>query len=133
MVEKIFVNGTFDVLHPGHIRLLTYAKELGTYLFVAIDSDDRVKKLKGIKRPINNEDVRKEMLLALKPVDKVDVFSTDDELRYLIQNYNPDVMVIGSDYRNKPVIGSELIRSLVFYDRISEYSSTKTIQSIINR
>jgi D-beta-D-heptose 7-phosphate kinase/D-beta-D-heptose 1-phosphate adenosyltransferase len=129
-VASIFVNGTFDVLHPGHIRLLSYAKSLGTRLFVAIDSDLRVKQLKGSHRPINDQAIRKEMLLALKSVDEVEVFDSDEELKMWINQIRPYIMVVGSDYRNKNVIGSELAKNLVFYERIPEYSSTSVIRQI---
>ena len=133
MVKSVFVNGTFDVLHPGHIRLLTYAKSLGTRLFVAIDSDERVKQLKGLDRPINNVSERKEMLLALKAVDEVEIFSSDQELEMWIKQIRPDIMVVGSDYRDKNVIGREFAKRLVFFERISEYSSTSKIQNIASR
>lgn len=133
MAKSIFVNGTFDILHPGHIRLLNYAKSLGDRLFVAIDSDDRVTKLKGILRPINNSAERKEMLLALKAVDEVEIFSSDEELKMWIKQIKPYIMVVGSDYKDKEVIGSEFARHLIFYERIPEYSTTKKIQSITYR
>lgn len=129
-MASIFVNGTFDVLHPGHIRLLSYAKSLGTRLFVAIDSDLRVKQLKGSHRPINDQAIRKEMLLALKSVDEVEVFDSDEELKMWINQIRPYIMVVGSDYRNKNVIGSEFAKNLVFYERIPEYSSTSIIRQI---
>lgn len=129
-MASIFVNGTFDVLHPGHIRLLSYAKSLGTRLFVAIDSDLRVKQLKGSHRPINDQAIRKEMLLALKSVDEVEVFDSDEELKMWINQIRPYIMVVGSDYRNKNVIGSDLAKNLVFYERIPEYSSTSIIRQI---
>lgn len=133
MAKSIFVNGTFDVLHVGHIRLLNYAKSLGDRLFVAIDSDDRVSKLKGPTRPINSVNERKELLLALKSVDEVEVFDSDEELNMWVKQIRPYVMVVGSDYRNKKVIGSEFAKNLIFYDRIKEYSSTGKIQHIANR
>jgi D-beta-D-heptose 7-phosphate kinase/D-beta-D-heptose 1-phosphate adenosyltransferase len=133
MAKSVFVNGTFDIIHPGHIRLLTYAKSLGDRLFVAIDSDRRVKELKGNSRPINTVGERKEMLLALKPVDEVEVFDSDEELCMWIKQIQPYIMVVGSDYKDKMVIGSEHARHLVFYDRIELYSTTKKIQSITNR
>ena len=132
MGKSIFVNGTFDVLHPGHIRLLSYAKSLGDRLFVAIDSDTRVKELKGQSRPINSSGVRKEMLLALKSVDEVEVFDSDSELRMWINQIRPYIMVVGSDYKTKTVIGSEFAKHLVFYERIPEYSSTSVIKQIQN-
>ena len=133
MAKSTFVNGTFDILHPGHIRLLNYAKSLGDRLFVAIDSDSRVSELKGKLRPINPASERKEMLLALKSVDEVEIFSSDDELRMWIKQIRPYIMVVGSDYKDKEVIGCEFARHLVFYDRIEQYSTTKKIQSITDR
>jgi len=133
LVKSVFVNGTFDVLHPGHIRLLTYAKSLGARLFVAIDSDERVKQLKGLDRPINNVSERKEMLLALKAVDEVEIFSSDQELEMWINQIRPDIMVVGSDYRDKNVIGREFAKRLIFFERIPEYSSTSKIQNIASR
>jgi len=133
MVKSVFVNGTFDILHPGHIRLLNYAKSLGDRLFVAIDSDDRVSSLKGPGRPINAARERREMLLALKSVDEVEIFSSDIELSMWVKQINPYIMVVGSDYKDRKVIGSEFARHLIFYERIPEYSTTSKIQSIVNR
>lgn len=126
---KIIVNGTFDVMHPGHIALLNYAKSLGDFLLVAIDTDDRVRQLKGPTRPINNEQDRKCILENLKSVDQVCLFKSDKELLHLISEC--DIMVKGSDYKDKPVIGSDLL-DIIFYER-TEHSTTKAIQNIINR
>lgn len=132
-MTKVFVNGTFDLLHKGHLELLNFAKSHGDYLMVAIDTDDRVKKKKGSSRPIYNQEERKFFLNMLKPVDYVEMFSSDEELEELIKNYNPDIMIVGSDWKNKSVIGSYHSSKLIFFDRIDGYSTTKTIQSIINR
>ena len=133
MAKSVFVNGTFDVLHLGHLALLNYAKSLGDKLFVAIDSDERVRQLKGPIRPIYDAYQRKVMLLNLKAVDEVEIFSSDEELEMWIKQINPSIMVVGSDWRNKTVIGSQFAKRLEFFERIDEYSSTKTIQDIINR
>ena len=133
MAKSVFVNGTFDVLHLGHLALLNYAKSLGDKLFVAIDSDERVRQLKGLTRPIHDAYQRKVMLLNLKAVDEVEIFSSDEELEMWIKQINPSIMVVGSDWRNKTVIGSQYAKRLEFFERIDEYSSTKTIQDIINR
>ena len=133
MAKSVFVNGTFDVLHLGHLALLNYAKSLGDKLFVAIDSDERVRQLKGLTRPIHDAYQRKVMLLNLKAVDEVEIFSSDEELEMWIKQINPTIMVVGSDWRNKTVIGSQYAKRLEFFERINEYSSTKTIQDIINR
>jgi D-beta-D-heptose 7-phosphate kinase/D-beta-D-heptose 1-phosphate adenosyltransferase len=130
-MKKVFVNGTFDILHLGHVALLDYAKSLGDQLVVAIDSDARVKLLKGSDRPINSQLERGTLLAALKSVDEVFVFDTDDELRSLIQAC--DIMVKGSDYRDKPIVGQEICKQIVFFERLNGYSTTNKIQDIANR
>jgi len=130
--KKIIVNGTFDLLHVGHIELLEYAKSLGDQLLVCIDSDSRVKQLKGESRPINTQDDRIKMLNALRCVDMVQVFDTKEKLIEQIELYQPDIMVKGSDYNGRSVVGEALCKQVIYYDR-TEHSTTKTIQSIINR
>ena len=132
-MKKVFVNGTFDLLHPGHLQLLNFAKSYGDYLIVAIDTDDRVKEKKGPTRPIYNQDDRAFFLRTLKPVDQVEMFSSDEELEALIKGFQPDIMVVGSDWKGKSVIGSYYASKLIFFNRIEQYASTKTIQSIIGR
>jgi D-beta-D-heptose 7-phosphate kinase/D-beta-D-heptose 1-phosphate adenosyltransferase len=127
---KIVVNGTFDVIHPGHLALLNYAKSLGDFLIVAIDSDERVTQLKGINRPINNQEERKLLLENLRPVDQVRIFNSDAELISIIKQC--DTMVKGSDYRGRSAIG-EANCHVVYFERNNEYSSTAKIQDIINR
>lgn len=132
-MKKIFVNGTFDVLHIAHIQLLNFAKSQGEYLHVAIDTDARVKEKKGETRPIYPQEERKFFLINLKAVDNVSFFATDEELENTIKEYAPDIMIVGSDWKGKPVIGSQFAKELKFYDRIENYSTTATIQSIIDR
>lgn len=132
-MKKVFVNGTFDLLHRGHLELLNFAKSYGDYLIVAIDTDKRVREKKGETRPVYTQDERRFFLNMLKPVDQVEMFSTDQELEELIKGFNPDIMIVGSDWKGKPVIGSQYAKRLIFFDRISDYATTKTIQSIIDR
>jgi len=132
-MKKVFVNGTFDVLHAGHLALLNYAKSLGDYLVVGIDTDERVKEKKGPTRPVNSVEDRTLMLINLKAVDEVKHFGTDEELENLVKSVQPDIMVVGSDWKDKSVIGSYHAAKLIFFDRIDGYSSTKIIESIIDR
>lgn len=130
---KIFVNGTFDVLHPGHVALLNYARGLGSYLLVAIDSDRRVRELKGNTRPFFDQHQRQYLLENLKSVDQVVTFDSADELEQIIKTYSPDVMVKGSDYLGQSIVGEHLVPQIEFFERINEFSSTQTIQHLTNR
>ena len=132
-METIFVNGTFDLLHPGHVSLLTWAKSLGDYLIVGIDTDDRVREKKGSTRPIYNQTDRGIMLVSLSAVDEVRYFDSDESLENLVKEVKPDIIVVGSDWKGKTIIGSYYAAELKFFDRIEEYATTKTIQSIIDR
>jgi len=127
---RVVVNGTFDIIHPGHLALLNYAKSLGDFLVVAIDADDRVKKLKGDSRPVNNQYERKLLLENLKAVDEVAIFNSSDELVDIIKQCA--IMVKGSDYKGRSVIG-EANCQVIYFDRIDEYSSTRKIQDIASR
>ena len=133
MYKKVFVNGTFDLLHRGHIELLNYAMTQGGHVCVGIDTDDRVGQMKGPTRPIHNQEERKFFLENLKAVDEVRFFSNDKELEGLVKSYQPDIMIVGSDWKDKSVIGSYWAAKLIFFDRIGEYATTKTIQDIIDR
>ena len=132
-MKTIFVNGTFDLLHPGHVSLLNWAKSLGDYLVVGIDTDDRVKEKKGSTRPIYNQTDRGIMLVSLSAVDEVRYFDSDESLENLVKDVKPDIIVVGSDWKGKTIIGSYYAAELKFFDRIEEYATTKTIQSIIDR
>ena len=129
-MKKIVVNGTFDVIHPGHLALLNYARSLGDFLLVAIDTDERVRALKGPGRPINNQYERKLLLENLRAVDQVEFFNSPEELITLVKDCT---MVKGSDYRGRSVIGETHCREVIYFDRLDDYSSTKKIQNIIDR
>jgi rfaE bifunctional protein nucleotidyltransferase chain/domain len=130
-MRKIFVNGTFDIIHRGHIEMLNFAKDQGDWLTVAIDGDERVKSLKGPTRPINTEDERRFLLMNLKSVDDVYIFDNDEELRYLISEH--DAMVKGSDYIGKDIVGQEVCHEIIFFNLVKGYSTSETIKRIITR
>tara|TARA_Y100000022_G_scaffold82828_1_gene71275 strand:+ start:144 stop:557 length:414 start_codon:yes stop_codon:yes gene_type:complete len=132
-MRKVFVNGTFDLLHRGHLELLNFARSLGDRVYVGIDTDRRVSEKKGPSRPIYNQEERKFFLENLKSVDKVHLFDSDFELEAMINFIQPDVMVVGSDWKGKSVIGSMHASELVFFSRVGDYATTKTIHNIISR
>lgn len=132
-MRRIIVNGTFDIVHRGHIEMLNYARSQGDYLLVAIDSDRRVSELKGPTRPINNQEDRKFYLDNLKAVNACWIFDSAEELEHICKIYKPDVMVKGSDYRGKPIVGSEYCNTIQFYNIVPNYSTSKIIEDINNR
>ena len=89
--------------------------------------------MKGPTRPIHNQEERKFFLENLKAVNEVRFFSNDKELEGLVKSYEPDIMIVGSDWKEKSVIGSYYAAKLIFFDRIGDYATTKTIEDIINR
>ena len=130
--KKVFVNGTFDILHRGHLELLNYAKSLG-YVYVGIDTDDCVKGKKGPTRPIHNQEERKFLLENLKSVDEVIFFSSEPEFEGLIKSLQPDIIIVGSDWKEKSTIKSYYDGELIFFDRREDYSTTKTLIRIDKR
>ena len=132
-MRRIIVNGTFDIVHRGHIEMLNYARSQGDYLLVAIDSDRRVKELKGSLRPVNNQEDRKFYLDNLKAVNACWIFDSAEELEHICKIYKPDVMVKCSDYRGKQIVGSEYCNSIQFYNIVPNYSTSKIIEDINNR
>ena len=123
---KVWINGTFDILHIGHIRLLNFAKSFGS-IRVGLDTDERVREKKGIQRPFNKLEYRMEFISSIAGVDSVVSFGTDDELRYCIKEYVPDVMIIGGEYKYKEIIGLEYVPHIEFFDKIEGISTTKIL------
>ena len=129
----VLTNGCFDLLHTGHIKLLSASKQLGDILIVAIDDDDSVNKLKGSGRPVIGVKERVRILCALDSVDYVVVFSSG-ELKKLIEIIRPDVLTKGSNYTSEEVFGRELVEALggkvVLIPVTENISSTRIINNI---
>lgn len=126
----VWVNGCFDILHPGHIELFKVAKSLGDRLIVGIDSDEKVRKDKGDKRPINNLSFRKSMLESVRYIDLVLPFGSKEELENLIELYSPNILLVGGDWRNGEVVGKQFAKSVRFFNRVDNYSTTNIIDKI---
>lgn len=129
----VFTNGCFDILHRGHLLYLKEARSLGDLLFVGLNSDQSIKRLKGESRPINSELDRKLMLESLRFVDCVEIFEEDTPLELIIE-VSPDVLVKGGDWRPSDIVGSEFVlskggevRSLSF---VEGHSTTSIIEKI---
>jgi rfaE bifunctional protein nucleotidyltransferase chain/domain len=120
---KVWVNGSFDVLHIGHIRLLAHAGSFGT-VRVGLDSDERIQQKKGTNRPVNNLQDRMDFISSIRFVDDVVSFGSDDELISRIREYGPDIMVIGDDYDYHSIIGVEYIPRVEFFQKIKNKSTT---------
>jgi rfaE bifunctional protein nucleotidyltransferase chain/domain len=106
----VFTNGCFDILHPGHARYLSSARELGDYLIVALNSDSSVQTIKGIKRPIFPEKMRAELLAALECVSCVVIFDENDPLR-IIKSLLPHILVKGGDWQEDQIIGADVVKA----------------------
>jgi D-beta-D-heptose 7-phosphate kinase/D-beta-D-heptose 1-phosphate adenosyltransferase len=105
-----FTNGCFDILHPGHVKVLTAARGACDRLIVGLNSDASVKRLKGDSRPVQDERARSEVLAALEAVDLVVIFEEDTPIR-LITEIKPSVLVKGGDYRRDQVVGHEIVEA----------------------
>lgn len=129
----VFTNGCFDILHPGHIRYLSAARDMGDFLVIGLNSDDSVSRLKGPARPIQKQDVRAELMAALHIVDAIVIFDEDTPLE-LISFLKPDVLVKGGDYTINTIVGADVVQNnggrvevIPFEDG---YSTTTLIETI---
>ena len=127
-MKTVWTNGCFDILHRGHIEMFKFAKSLGDRLIVGLDTDEKVKLDKGSDRPINNVQDRIFMLQSIKYIDCVVTFDSTDDLNDTIKWYKPDIMVIGSDWKGKKVIGEMFADKLLFFDRVGDYSTTNILK-----
>ncbi len=131
----VTTNGVFDILHIGHIRYLKEAKKLGDILIVAINSDSSTKKLKGPKRPLNNEKDRAEALAALECVDYVSVFNEENPIK-ILEMIKPNIHAKGGDYNISQIIEKDCIEKnkgkIVLIPKVEGYSTTDFIKKIID-
>jgi D-beta-D-heptose 7-phosphate kinase / D-beta-D-heptose 1-phosphate adenosyltransferase len=127
----VLTNGCFDLVHQGHIRLLSESKRLGDILIIAIDDDLSVRKLKGPGRPIINQNNRVRILSALDTVDYVVVFSSD-ELLNLIDIIRPDILTKGSNYTTEEVYGRQLVEKHGGAVRLIPFTEDVSSSTIIN-
>ena len=129
----VFTNGCFDILHPGHIHCLQQAKAMGDYLIVGLNSDDSVRRLKGVARPYHDQDQRAMQLMALSCVDAVVLFS-EDTPEEVIFGLKPNILVKGGDYKEEEIVGGDFVRSLggrvEIIDLLQGHSTTKILNFV---
>ena len=125
----VWCNGTFDILHPGHIELFKVGASLGKKLIVATDTDEKIRKDKGAFKPVNNLCDRISMLQAIKYIDEVLYFNDRKELEGLIELYSPDILLLGDDWRGGDIVGVQYAREVRFLPRLN-YSTTDIIKRI---
>ncbi len=129
-MKIIWTNGCFDIMHPGHMELFKASKSLGDRLIVGVDTDDKVALDKGADRPINDVCHRVAMLQAIKYIDIILTFGSRQELEQMIEFYNPDVLVVGGDWRDGDVVGRKYAKEVRFFNRVGGYSTSKIISKI---
>tara|TARA_Y100000310_G_scaffold309528_1_gene353707 strand:- start:49 stop:435 length:387 start_codon:yes stop_codon:yes gene_type:complete len=127
-MTTVWTNGCFDILHRGHIEMFKYAKSLGNKLIVGIDTDEKVKATKGDDRPFNSLGDRMFLVSSIRYVDEVYDFGSKEELEDLIKLVKPDILVVGSDWRDKEVVGNQYAGKIEFFDRVGVYSTTKILE-----
>ena len=125
--DNIWINGCFDVLHMGHIKLFRRARQMGMRVIVGVDTDERIREAKGEDRPVNDLHNRIDFLRSIKYVDMIHSFSTDEELSKLIEDYLPRYMLIGDDYKDKEIIGSKWVKEIIYVPRYQGLSSSNII------
>ncbi|HSE39226.1 MAG TPA: D-glycero-beta-D-manno-heptose 1-phosphate adenylyltransferase [Acidobacteriota bacterium] len=129
----VFTNGVFDLLHPGHIQYLTDASELGTYLIVALNTDESVRRIKGPTRPVVKLEERLEVMAALEPVHFVTWFSEDTPAE-IIRMVRPDVLVKGGDWPRAAIVGKDTVEAyggtVLSIPMLPGYSTTSILRKI---
>lgn len=134
--KVVFTNGVFDLIHAGHVDYLIKAKALGDVLFVGINSDASVRRIKGDKRPILSEQERAFVISNLKPVDFVTIFEEDTPAQ-LIESIIPDVLVKGADWSLDKIVGRDIVEAnggvVKAIEFVNDSSTSKIIQKIVEK
>ena len=128
-MKTVWTNGCFDILHRGHIEMFKFAKSLGDQLIVGLDTDEKVKEAKGDDRPFNTLVDREFVVSSIRYVDKTFSFNSQKQLAHLIKSIHPDILVVGSDWEGKYVVGAEYAKEVIFFPRVDGYSTTKVLKN----
>ena len=128
----VFTNGSFDIIHRGHVEYLAAARKMGDVLIVGLNSDASIRRIKGPKRPINRLADRAAVLASLASVDYVCVFGSDTPYA-LIRRLVPDVLVKGADWKNKGIVGSDVVEAAGGVVRTVRLTPGRSTTNVIGR
>jgi D-beta-D-heptose 7-phosphate kinase/D-beta-D-heptose 1-phosphate adenosyltransferase len=128
----VFTNGCFDIIHAGHVHYLTQAKALGDVLIIGLNSDESVQRLKGNKRPINDQQARATVLSAFACIDYIVIFEEDTPYN-LINHIKPDVLVKGGDWQPDEIVGADIVRSYGGEIKSLDFIPARSTSDIINK
>ena len=132
----VFTNGTFDIIHAGHVDYLTKAKSLGDILIVGLNSDASIKRIKGDKRPIVPQKERAFILSNIKAVDYVVVFEEDTPFE-ILKSIVPDILVKGADWAKENIVGKDIVENaggkVETIEFVNSQSTTNIIKTILER
>lgn len=132
-MKTVFTNGCFDILHAGHVHFLNQARALGDYLIVAVNTDESVRALKGPERPINRLFHRIQVLSALRSVDEVHAFRTEEGLEAMIREFRPAILV-KAGYEKEKITGAGIVTmwggKVVILDIVPGVSTTEIVERI---
>ncbi|MCG3175957.1 MAG: Bifunctional protein HldE [Candidatus Omnitrophica bacterium] len=128
----VFTNGCFDILHLGHVRYLAAARRMGDRLFVGLNSDASVRRLKGPERPLNGQDARAEVLAGLESVDFICIFSEDTPEK-LIRKVRPHVLVKGGDWDKSRIVGAPFVESYGGQVRVIRFVEGHSTTGLVKR
>ncbi len=130
-----FANGCFDLLHDGHLKLIKEAKRQCDFFIIGLNSDRSIREIKGIERPIENEETRIKNIEKIEIVDAIILFDENTPEK-LINDIMPNVLFKGSDYRNKKIVGSDVVKNnggkVVLIDLLRGFSTTKQVKQMMN-
>jgi len=128
----VFTNGTFDIIHRGHVEYLAAARRMGDVLIVGLNSDASIRRIKGPRRPINPVADRAAVLASLASVDYVCVFGADTPYA-LIRRLVPDILVKGADWKNKGIVGSDVVKGAGGSVRTVRLTPGRSTTNVIER
>ena len=130
--QKIgFTCSCFDLLHAGHILMLEDAKEQCDYLIVGLQTDPTIDRPKEKNKPIQSLEERRIQLEAVKYIDEIIIYDSEDDLYELLKKINPDVRILGTDYKNKKFTGQNLNIKTYYHNRNHNFSTSNLREKII--